>query len=80
MSDTKPDNQWGARLFLAIIFTLGGVISILVPASRLDTHSIVMIILGITLVMNGACFFMESMEGIRKARKENKEAKGTKDK
>ena len=79
MDETKPNNQWGARLFLAIIFSLGGIISILVPASSLDRNSIGMIILGITLVMQGACFFMESMEGIRKERKQNKEAKGTKD-
>ncbi len=76
MPDTKPKNEWGAKLFLAIIQTLGGVITILVPASSLDRRSIIMIILGISLVMNGACFLMESMEDLRKAKKE---AKGTKD-
>lgn len=68
MDEKKPDIEW-KRLFLGIIFTLGGVIAILVPASKLDGQSISKIIAGIPLVMLGEYFFWESMEEIRKAKK-----------
>jgi hypothetical protein len=78
MPDIKPDIEW-KRLFLAIILSLGGVITILVPVSKLGGSSIATIISGIALVMLGSSFFGESMEGLRKRRKEKQEIKDTKD-
>ena len=79
MDDIKSEID-GKRLFLAIVLTLGGVITILVPASNLDGKSMATIISGIPLIMLGEFFFWESMEDIRRARREKKEAKGIKDK
>jgi hypothetical protein len=79
MDNIKPDIEW-KRLFLAIVLTVGGIITIVIPASELDGKSIATIISGIPLVMLGESFFWESMEDIRRARKEKQEAKGTKDK
>lgn len=79
MDDIKSEID-GKRLFLAIVLTLGGVITILVPASNLDGKSMATIISGIPLIMLGESFFWESMEDIRRARREKKEAKGIKDK
>lgn len=79
MDNIKPDIEW-KRLFLAIVLTAGGIITIVIPASKLDGKSLATIISGIPLVMLGESFFWESMEDIRRARKEKQEAKGTKDK
>jgi Tfp pilus assembly protein PilO len=77
MPEMKPDID-GKRLFLAIILTLGGVITILVPASKLDGRSIVGILSGVTFVVLGYSFLWESMEGLRERKKAKQEAKDTK--
>ncbi len=78
MPDMKPDIEW-KRLFLSIILTLGGVITILVPALKLDGRSIATILSGVPLVMLGSSFFWESMEGLRERKKAKQEIKDTKE-
>jgi hypothetical protein len=73
MPDIKSQIKY--KVFLGIIFLLGGVISILVPASKLDGSSIATIIMGIIFVMLGDMYFWEAIEGLRKRKKEKQEIK-----
>ena len=51
MRDIKSQIKY--KVFLGAIFILGGIISILIPASKLEGSSIATIIMGITFVRWG---------------------------
>jgi hypothetical protein len=78
MPDMKPDIEW-KRLFLSIIFTLGGVISIFAASSKLDVSELSFLIVGITGIVLGYSFFWESLEGLREAKKAKQQIKDTKE-
>ena len=63
MQDIKSQMKY--KMFLGIIFLLGGIISILVPSSKLEGSSIATIIMGIIFVMLGDMYFWEAIKGLR---------------
>lgn len=78
MSNIKPQID-GKQLFLGVLFLLGGVICILVPASTLRDRSLIAtIVFGITSVMLGTYYFWSATEGWREKRREKhkKDIKG----
>jgi uncharacterized membrane protein HdeD (DUF308 family) len=78
MSYIKSQND-GKKIFLGIVILLGGVICILVPAATLQDRSLIFFVLmGIPLVMFGATYIWEAIEGFRKKQREGKEIKDTK--
>ncbi|MBE3117003.1 hypothetical protein IMZ68_07340 [Candidatus Bathyarchaeota archaeon] len=77
--NNKNSQIKGKKLFLGIVILFGGVICILVPASTLRDRSLIaFVLMGIPLVMSGAIDIWESIEGLRKRKREGQENKDTK--
>ena len=70
-------SQMKYKVFLGVMFLLGGIISILIPASKLEGSSIATIIMGITFVMLGDTFIWEAIKDFRERKKEKQEIKDT---
>lgn len=56
--------RW-CELFVGIVLLLGGVICILIPATKLESRFLVTIILGITLVMLGGAFIWKTTVNLK---------------
>ena len=66
----EKESQNGLKIFLGIMMVLGGILSILIPASSLKMDSLSSIILGITLVMLGDSYVWGAIEAYRKKKRE----------
>jgi len=77
MSNVKLKMGWG-EVFIGVILLLGGVICILIPATKLEGRFLVTIILGITLVILGTAFIWAATKGLRERQREGQEIKDTK--
>jgi hypothetical protein len=79
-SDMKPQVE-GKRLFLGILFLLGGgVACILIPAITLhDLSLIATIILGISFIMLGESYIWQATEGWREKKREKHKNKDIKE-
>lgn len=68
---------WG-EMFIGVMLLLGGVICILIPATKLEGRFLVTIIFGITGVMLGTIFIWKATEDLRERQRERQEIKDTK--
>lgn len=65
-------------MFIGVMLLLGGVICILIPATKLEGRFLVTIIFGITGVMLGTIFIWKATEDLRERQRERQEIKDTK--
>jgi hypothetical protein len=75
MPDIKSQMKY--KVFLGVILLLGGIISILIPAWKLEGSSTATIIMGVTFVMLGDSFLWEAIRDLRERKKEKQEIKDT---
>jgi uncharacterized membrane protein HdeD (DUF308 family) len=76
MSDIKPQID-RKQVFLGILYLLGGVISILVPASALHDRSLIgFTLLGIPLVMLGTSTIWDVIREKQRDKHKTKDTKG----
>jgi uncharacterized membrane protein HdeD (DUF308 family) len=71
MFEKRPQN--GLKVYLGIVFLLGGGCCILIPAITLPRSDITMILMGISFIMLGDSYIWSAIEGLRKEKLRKKD-------